>query len=121
MHESLQLDLKLYHLNYSSYGKKKREIKNFGDNSQLNGHHHREKRFLFNGTAESLILSGIGASVLAGLALVLVSNPGPPGLVPSDQPQPGTPGGGGLPTENNPGNILDQVPYGLTPIGNSIF
>ena len=121
MQKFLRLDSQLCHSNYSSYGKKKREIKNFRGNYRLNKHQHREKTFLFNGTAESLMLSGIGASVLAGLALVLVSNPGPPGLVPSDQPQPGTPGGGGLPTENNPGNILDQVPYGLTPIGNSIF
>ena len=107
--------LNLYILNYCSYGKRKREVENFGDVNQFNKHHHRTKRYLLDNTNGSPTLQGITACALLGLGLIFAFKP-PPGLVPSDQPQPGTPGGGGLPSENNPGNVLSLVPQGLTPI-----
>ena len=83
---------------------------------------HREKRTLFfdtgsNTTTGTGILDPplrIAATVLATAAIIIVANPAP-GLVPSGSPQPGFPGGGGLPSAN-PGNILDLVPAGLEPV-----
>jgi hypothetical protein len=53
-------------------------------------------------------------TVLAIAAIFTVANPAP-GLTPSNLPQPGSPGGGGLPSAN-PGNILALVPAGLVPV-----
>ena len=81
----------------------------------------REKRAaLFNNTFSfgnpfgNPTLPGITATVLASAAILIAANPAP-GLVPSSSPQPGTPGGGGLPSAN-PGNILALVPAGLVPV-----
>ena len=58
--------------------------------------------------------TGILGTVLAIAAIFTVANPAP-GLTPSSLPQPGSPGGGGLPSAN-PGNILALVPEGLVPV-----
>ena len=80
--------------------------------------HHREKRFSFFNTSTlpdllSPPFRTVG-TVLATFIILIAANPAP-GLTPSSSPQPGTPGGGGLPSAN-PGNILDLVPDGLTPV-----
>ena len=59
-------------------------------------------------------LPGIAATVLATVTILIAANPAP-GLTPSSLPQPGSPGGGGLPSAN-PGNILALVPAGLIPV-----
>ena len=59
-------------------------------------------------------LPGIAATVLAAGVVLIAANPAP-GLTPSSSPQPGSPGGGGLPCAN-PGNILALVPAGLVPV-----
>ena len=81
--------------------------------------HHREKRFIFfntSSTSPGLLdppLRVVGA-VLATVCILIATNP-TPGLTPRSLPQPGSLGGGGLPSAN-PGNILDLVPDGLTPV-----
>ena len=81
--------------------------------------HHREKRFIFfntSSTSPGLLdppLRVVGA-VLATVCILIATNP-TPGLTPSSSPQPGSLGGGRLPSAN-PGNILDLVPDGLTPV-----
>ena len=104
--------------------------------------HHREKRFSFFGnncestftTVGAAITSGIDltpmrkkratcsdhpweifAKVLIGIGMIKIMNPAP-GLTPDTSPGCGEPGGGGCPGDNNPGNILDLVPDGLTPV-----
>ena len=57
----------------------------------------------------------ICAKVLVGVGILFALNP-PPGLTPDTSPRCGEPGGGGCPDDNNPGNILDLVPAGLTPV-----
>jgi hypothetical protein len=59
-------------------------------------------------------LPGIATTVLATAAMLIVANPAP-SLTPSRSPQPGSLGGGGLPSAN-PGNILELVPDGLVPV-----
>ena len=59
-------------------------------------------------------LPGIATTVLATAAMLIVANPAP-SLTPSSSPQPGSPGGGGLPSAN-PGNILALVPAGLVAV-----
>ena len=59
-------------------------------------------------------LPGIAATVLTSAAILIAANPAP-GLAPSSSPQPGSPGGGGLPSAN-PGNILALVPAGLVAV-----
>ena len=54
------------------------------------------------------------ATVIAAAVILIAANP-PPGLVPSSSPQPGTLGGGGLPSAN-PGNTLDLLPPGTVPV-----
>jgi len=84
-------------------------------------YHHREKRF-FNGSYSFCTNStdciptapGIVATVLTTAAILIAANPAP-GLTPSSSPQPGSPGGGGLPSAN-PGNILALVPAGLVAV-----
>ena len=104
--------------------------------------HHREKRFSFSGNScestftsfTTAITSGIDltpvrkkratcsdhpweifAKVLIGIGIIKIMNPAPP-LTPPDSPGCGKPGGGACPRDNNPGNILDLVPDGLTPV-----
>jgi len=84
-------------------------------------HHHREKRFLFQNTSSfdfcmnctdsSPTVPGVVSTILAVSVAILALNP-PPGNVPTNSPQPGSPGGGGPPSVN-PGNILALVPAGL--------
>lgn len=90
--------------------------------------HHREKRLAFLNNTLTLgtpgfctnftncvpTVPGIVATVLATAAILIAANPAP-GLTPSSSPQPGTPGGGGLPSAN-PGNILALVPAGLVAV-----
>ena len=57
----------------------------------------------------------IFAKVLIGIGIIKIMNPAPP-LTPPDSPGCGEPGGGACPRDNNPGNILDLVPDGLTPV-----
>ena len=85
--------------------------------------HHREKRFSFFNTTSTFCtnctlggptLPGVVATVLTSAAILIAANPAP-GLTPSSSPQPGSPGGGGLPSAN-PGNILALVPAGLVPV-----
>jgi len=57
----------------------------------------------------------ICAKVLVGVGILIALNPPPP-LTPPTSPRCGEPGGGGCPDDNNPGNILDLVPDGLTPV-----
>jgi len=85
--------------------------------------HHREKRFSFFNTSSTFCtnctlggptLRGLGAAVLTSVAILIAANPAP-GLTPSNSPQPGSPGGGGLPSAN-PGNILALVPAGLVAV-----
>ena len=52
---------------------------------------------------------------LIGIGTVVTMFPPPP-VTPPDSPQCGQPGGGGCPDDNNPGNILDLVPAGLTAV-----
>ena len=59
-------------------------------------------------------LGGGAAAVLAAALLIFALNPSP-GEFPSGSPVPGSPFGGGLPN-TNPGNILANVPAGLTPV-----
>ena len=70
--------------------------------------------FFTNYTIGDPSLPGIAATVLAIVAILIAANPAP-GLTPSSLPQPGSPGGGGLPSAN-PGNILALVPAGLIPV-----
>ena len=70
--------------------------------------------FTTNYTNGDPSLPGIAATVLATVAILIVANPAP-GLTPSSLPQPGSPGGGGLPSAN-PGNILALVPAGLVAV-----
>ena len=83
--------------------------------------HHREKRFSFFNTTSTFLpglpdptLPGVVVSVLTSAAILIAANPAP-GLTPSSSPQPGSPGGGGLPSAN-PGNILALVPAGLVAV-----
>ena len=81
--------------------------------------HHREKRFSFFNTSSTppgLLTPPlrIVGTVLATVGILIAANPAP-GLTPSSLPQPGSPGGGGLPSAN-PGNILALVPAGLIPV-----
>ena len=90
--------------------------------------HHREKRQSFQDpgffanytlpfdTNPTLPggLPGIAGTVLAAAAVLIAANPAP-GITPSSSPQPGSPGGGGLPSAN-PGNILALVPVGLVAV-----
>jgi hypothetical protein len=57
----------------------------------------------------------ICAKVLVGVGILIALNPPLP-LTPPTSPRCGEPGGGGCPDDNNPGNILDLVPDGLTPV-----
>ena len=57
----------------------------------------------------------IFAKVLIGIGILKIMNPAP-GPTPDTSPRCGQPGGGGCPDTNNPGNILDLVPAGLTPV-----
>ena len=57
----------------------------------------------------------IFAKILIGIGILKIMNPAPP-LTPPTSPACGQPGGGGCPGDNNPGNILDLVPDGLTPV-----
>lgn len=104
--------------------------------------HHREKRFSFFGNScestftsfTTAITSGIDltpvrkkratcsdhpweifAKVIIGIGMIKIMNPAP-GPTPDTSPGCGEPGGGGCPGDNNPGNILDLVPDGLTPV-----
>ena len=82
---------------------------------EFDNEYHREKRS-FNATPSGLLdppLRIVG-TILAIAAILKVANPAP-GLTPSSSPQPGSPGGGGLPRAN-PGNILALVPDGLVPV-----
>ena len=53
------------------------------------------------------------APIITIFEITMMTNPAPTD-VPSDQPQPGTPGGGDVPTGNEP--ILNFVPPGLKPV-----
>ena len=55
------------------------------------------------------------AKVLVGIGIVTTMFPRP-GITPDGLPRCGEPGGGGCPGDNNPGNILDLVPAGLTAV-----
>ena len=55
------------------------------------------------------------AKVLVGIGIVTTMFPRP-GSTPDGSPRCGEPGGGGCPGDNNPGNILDLVPAGLTAV-----
>jgi len=55
------------------------------------------------------------AKVLIGIGILKIMNPAP-GPTPDTSPRCGQPGGGGCPGDNNPGNILDLVPPGLTAV-----
>ena len=105
--------------------------------------HHREKRFSFFGdscgstvtTGSATIFNLFGltserkkravcisdhpweifAKVLVGAGILITMFP-PPGETPDSSPRCGQPGGGGCPSDNNPGNILDLVPPGLTAV-----
>ena len=57
----------------------------------------------------------IFATVLIGIGILKIMNPAP-GPTPDTSPRCGQPCGGGCPDTNNPGNILDLVPAGLTPV-----
>ena len=57
----------------------------------------------------------IFAQVLIGIGILKIMHPSP-GLTPDTSPRCGQPCGGGCPDTNNPGNILDLVPAGLTPV-----
>ena len=74
----------------------------------------RKKRSIFCPGTTPPGWPGITATVLTTAAILIAANPAP-GLTPSSSPQPGTPGGGGLPSAN-PGNILALVPAGLIPV-----
>merc|ERR550532_2852611 len=79
-----------------------------------------KKRFSFFNTTSTFCtnctptLPGVVATVLTSAAILIAANPAP-GLTPSSSPQPGSPGGGGLPSAN-PGNILALVPAGLVAV-----
>jgi len=76
---------------------------------------HRKKRASSTSsvTVQDLEIEQWG-KLLAGLAIIstIIMNPAPTNI-PSSSPQCGTPGGGGCPSSNNPGNILSLVPPGL--------
>ena len=76
----------------------------------------RKKRSIFCSDSNTTPpgLPEIVVSVLTTAAILIAANPAPC-LTPSSSPQPGSPGGGGLPSAN-PGNILALVPDGLVPV-----
>ena len=74
----------------------------------------RKKRSIFCSGTTPPGWPGIIATGLTTAAILIAANPAP-GLTPSSSPQPGTPGGGGLPSAN-PGNILALVPAGLVAV-----
>ena len=57
----------------------------------------------------------IFAQVLIGIGILKIMHPSP-GLTPDTSPRCGQTCGGGCPDTNNPGNILDLVPAGLTAV-----
>jgi len=82
---------------------------------------HREKRFLFfnnsidfcTNCTNNPSVPGIIATVLTVCGGLLLANP-PPGNVPGNSPQPGTTGGGAVPTGTE--GILALVPAGLVAV-----
>ena len=80
--------------------------------------YHREKRqsnqVFFTNDTPPFDTTGIAATLLVAGTILIAANPAP-GLTPSSSPQPGSPGGGGLPSAN-PGNILALVPAGLVAV-----
>ena len=72
-------------------------------------------RFTTNDTIGNPTIPTIVVTVLATAAILIAANPAPGLTTPSSSPQPGSPGGGGLPSAN-PGNILALVPAGLVAV-----